>query len=106
MLGKLLLAVGEDSVLWGTDSIWYGSPQPLVDELRAFRIPASFRERFGYPELTPRIVEKILGLNAARVYDVEPVAALRRARQDDLAWVREALAHARRHGTPRLPTPQ
>ncbi|MET0193072.1 MAG: amidohydrolase family protein, partial [Hyphomicrobiaceae bacterium] len=26
-LGKLIVACGENNVLWGTDSIWYGSPQ-------------------------------------------------------------------------------
>src|SRR5439155_16194976 len=53
VLGKLLRAVGEDNVVWGTDSIWYGSPQPLIDAFRAFEIPESYRERFGYPALTP-----------------------------------------------------
>src|ERR1041384_2481583 len=27
VLGKLLKYVGEDRILWGTDAIWYGSPQ-------------------------------------------------------------------------------
>jgi hypothetical protein len=26
-LGKLVVECGENNVLWGTDSIWYGSPQ-------------------------------------------------------------------------------
>ena len=67
VIGKLLNAVGEDNVLWGSDSIWYGSPQPLIDAFRAFQIPEELRQRHGYPELTSRIKEKILGLNAARV---------------------------------------
>src|SRR5262249_9798394 len=58
VLGKLLLAVGEDNVLWGTDSIWYGSPQPAIDAFRAFQIPAELRERFGYPELTHEVKAK------------------------------------------------
>jgi len=91
VLGKLLLAVGEDNVLWGSDSIWYGSPQPLIDAFRAFQIPQELRERHGYPELTPRIKEKILGLNAARVYGIDPEAARQRAATDDLAWVKEAV---------------
>jgi hypothetical protein len=102
VLGKLLLAVGEDRVLWGTDSVWYGPAQPLVDAFRAFRIPESYRERFGYPELTPAVKAKILGLNAAALYGVDPAAAQRRAREDDLAWVRAAVEEARRTGTPRL----
>ena len=54
VLGKLLVAVGEDNVLWGTDSIWYGSPQDQIQAFRAFEISAEFQERFGYPALTPR----------------------------------------------------
>lgn len=101
VLGKLLRAVGEDNVLWGTDSVWYGSPQPLIDAFRAFRIPASYCDRYGYPALTPRVKEKILGLNAARVYGIDPARARRVARSDDLAWVRAALDETRTTGTPR-----
>ena len=39
-LGKLVKAVGEDNVLWGTDSIWYGSPQDQIEAFRAFQIAA------------------------------------------------------------------
>jgi hypothetical protein len=72
VLGKLLVHVGEDNVLWGTDSIWYGSPQDQIQAFRAFEITPEYQERFGYPALTPAIKAKILGLNAARVYGVEP----------------------------------
>ena len=72
VLGKLLVHMGEDNVLWGTDSIWYGSPQDQIQAFRAFEITHEFQERFGYPALTPVIKAKILGLNAARFYGVEP----------------------------------
>lgn len=75
VLGKLLVHVGEDNVLWGTDSIWYGSPQDQIQAFRAFEITPELQERFGYPALTPTIKAKILGLNAARVYGVEPTTA-------------------------------
>ncbi len=91
VLGKLLLAVGEDRVLWGTDSIWYGPSQPAIDAFRAFQIPEELRERHGYPELTPRIKAKILGGNAARVYGIDLAQARATAASDDLAWVRAAL---------------
>jgi predicted TIM-barrel fold metal-dependent hydrolase len=73
VLGKLLRYVGEDNVLWGTDCIFYGSPQDQIQAFRAFRIDGEFQERYGYPALTPLRKAKILGLNAARVYGVEPV---------------------------------
>lgn len=100
VLGKLLLAVGEGNVLWGTDAIWYGSAQPAIDAFRAFQIPAELRERFGYPELTPGIKAGILGANAARVYGIDLEQARRTRDDDDLAWIRSAVAEYRAKGVP------
>jgi hypothetical protein len=71
-LGKLLRYVGEDNVLWGTDCLFYGSPQPMIQAMRAFQISEEFQERYGYPELTKEIKSKILGLNGAKLYGVTP----------------------------------
>lgn len=71
LLGKLLQHVGEDNVLWGTDSIWYGSPQDQIQAFRSFRIADALVERHGYPELTPALKAKVFGLNGARVYGIE-----------------------------------
>ena len=75
MLGKLLVAFGPDHVLWGTDSIWYGSPQDQIQAFRAFEISPELQERFGYPALTPAVKERILGGNAAELYGVTVPAA-------------------------------
>jgi predicted TIM-barrel fold metal-dependent hydrolase len=72
LLGKLLKTFGEDRVLWGTDSIWYGSPQDQILAFRAFQISSEFQQRFGYPALTPELKRKVFGLNAARVYGLKP----------------------------------
>ena len=72
-IGKLLVAFGADNVLWGTDSIWYGSPQDQIEAFRTFQITEEFQERYGYPALTTEIKRKILGHNAARVFAVDPV---------------------------------
>jgi len=69
--GKLLRFVGADNVVWGTDSIWYGSPQDQIQAFRALEISSELQERYAYPELTPALKAKVLGLNAARVYGVE-----------------------------------
>ncbi len=71
LIGKLLLAVGEDRILWGTDSIWYGSPQGQIDAFRTFDITPEFQERFGYPELTDKIKGQIFARNAAEYYGLE-----------------------------------
>ena len=74
LLGKLLKAFGDDHVLWGTDSIWYGSPQDQIQAFRAFQISPEFQEKYGYPALTPAVKRKVFGLNAARVYGLKPDA--------------------------------
>jgi len=72
LLGKLLKYIGEDNILWGTDSIWYGSPQDQIQAFRAFQISREFQDRYGYPALTPATRRKIFGLNGARVYGLKP----------------------------------
>lgn len=74
VLGKLLLHMGEDNIVWGTDCIWYGSPQPLIETFLQFEIPATMQMQFGYPALTMERKRKILGLNAAKIYGVDPTA--------------------------------
>lgn len=97
VLGKLLKHFGEDRILWGTDSIWYGSPQDQIQAFRAFEISPHFQEQFGYPALTRRAKAKIFGLNAARVYGVDS-DAIRKAQ----AWdpVEKARAAYREAPTP------
>ena len=90
VLGKLLRYVGEDNVIWGTDSIFYGSPQDQIQALRAFHITPEFQERYGYPELTKEIKAKILGRNAAALYGVDPITV-------PCAFTRDELERIRRH---------
>jgi predicted TIM-barrel fold metal-dependent hydrolase len=71
VLGKLLKYVGEDRVVWGTDSLFYGGPQDQIVGFRAFQISQQFQDMYGYPALTQAIKDKIFGLNAASVYGVD-----------------------------------
>jgi hypothetical protein len=71
VLGKVLTAVGTDRVLWGTDSIWYGTPQPQIEAFRAFEIAPELQETLGYPALTPEVKQGILGGNAAALHGLD-----------------------------------
>jgi len=73
-LGKLLNRVGHDRVMWGTDAIWFGSPQPQIMAMRAFQITPEFQHLYGYPALTAEVKARIFGLNAARLFGVDPTA--------------------------------
>ncbi|MBX7540076.1 amidohydrolase family protein [Qipengyuania sphaerica] len=72
LMGKLLKYFGEDRIMWGTDSIWFGSPQDQIQAFRTFEISEEYQERFGYPALTAEAKRKIFGLNGARVYGLDP----------------------------------
>lgn len=89
LIGKLLKHVGEGNVLWGTDSVWYGSPQDQIQAFRSFQIADELVERHGYPVLTPERKAKIFGLNGARVYGVEVPEQRKRTELDPLG-VRKA----------------
>lgn len=89
MLGQMLQVAGADHILWGTDSIWGGSPQSQIERLRRLRMPEQLMDRYGYAQLTDEIKNQIFGLNAARLFGVN-VAAQRNAIQSDrLTLLRE-----------------
>jgi len=116
VLGKLLARLGDDRVLWGTDSIWYGSPQAQLDAFRTFEISAEFQDKYHYPALTDATKRKILGGNAAKLYGVkapvtkkctvnpQALAQLRAALPDPIASGPKTIAEAhvlmRAHGLP------
>jgi hypothetical protein len=70
ILGQLLKYVGEDRIVFGSDSVWYGSPQWQIEAFWRFQIPDAMRKKYGYPQLTERAKRKILGLNSARLYGI------------------------------------
>jgi hypothetical protein len=72
VLGMLIQSLGADHVLWGTDSIWWGSPQWQIEAFRRFTMPEPLMARLGYRPLTSEVKAQILGLNAARLYRIDP----------------------------------
>ena len=89
-LGKLFKYVGPDNVLWGSDSIWYGSPQDQIQAFRAFQISEALQEAHGYPAMTPVLRTKVFGLNSARVYGVSVPKAKALTRSDTIEKMRNA----------------
>jgi predicted TIM-barrel fold metal-dependent hydrolase len=87
LVGSLLRDVGSKRILWGTDSIWWGSPQWQIDALKALQIPEPLQEQFGYPPLTAKRRARILGKNAAKLYGVDPKASRCAIASDALARI-------------------
>ena len=90
LLGQLIAAFGADHVLWGTDSIWYGTPQWQIEAFRRFQIPDALIEKHDYAPLTREVKEKIFGLNAARVFNVDVNARRNEIPADYLSQIKMA----------------
>jgi predicted TIM-barrel fold metal-dependent hydrolase len=68
IIGELLYWIGADRVLFGSDyAIW--QPGWLIEKFVDFQIPDELKGEYG--ELTVAAKRQILGLNAARLYDIE-----------------------------------
>jgi predicted TIM-barrel fold metal-dependent hydrolase len=74
ILGTLIKGVGQDHVLWGTDSVWYGSPQWQIEAFRRIEIPEDLQKKFGFAPLGTvdgPVRNAVFGRNAARLYRLD-----------------------------------
>jgi predicted TIM-barrel fold metal-dependent hydrolase len=66
IMGELVYWIGEDRILFSSDyALW--TPKWLVERFVDFSIPEDMTE---YAPLTTATKKKVLGLNAARLYDL------------------------------------
>ncbi len=76
VISELLFWLGEDKLLFGSDyAIW--TPRWMVERFMAYELPEQIQRDKGV-NLTLEAKKKILGLNAARLYDVDVPAQKRK----------------------------
>ena len=98
VLGKLLTHVGEDRVVWGTDSIWFGTPQDQIQAFRTFQIAPELQERHGYPEITDAVRRKVFGLTSADLYGITVPDSTCTVDAAQVEQIRATLPPARTYG--------
>ena len=72
--GTLIKGLGHDHIFWGTDSVWYGSPQWQIEAFRRLEIPEDMQKKFGFAALGPwdgQVKSDILGYNGMRHYRID-----------------------------------
>src|SRR6516225_9090295 len=89
MLGQMIQTAGVDHVLWGTDSIWNGSPQGQIVRMRKLKMTDELKDKYKYPELTDEMKNQILGLNAAKLFGVDVKEKRAAIKADKLTQLRE-----------------
>jgi hypothetical protein len=94
LLGTLIKGMGEDHVVWGTDSVWYGSPQWQIEAMRRMEIPEDMQKKFGFAPLggdNSPVKQKIFGLNMARIHGLD----LNDLGKHNVNWKDDKLAKAK-----------
>jgi hypothetical protein len=90
-IGKLLKYLGPNNICWGTDCILGGSPQGQIVAFNQFATDPKTAEANKYPTITPAMKAQIFGLNAARIYHIDPTAARCAAQKNTFAMQKEQL---------------
>jgi predicted TIM-barrel fold metal-dependent hydrolase len=94
MLGQMIQAAGADHILWGTDCIWGGSPQSQIQRLRRLKMTDELMEKYKYPALTDENKNQIFGLNAAKLFGVDPKEKRKAIKADRLSQLRQEYQQA------------
>ena len=91
MVGTLTRGLGSAKVLWGTDSVWYGSPQWQIEAMRRLEIPEDMQTKHGFAPLGPAdgpTKTAIFAGNAAHLYSLDLEAASMTLERDAFAAVK------------------
>jgi predicted TIM-barrel fold metal-dependent hydrolase len=92
LLGTWIKGLGADHVVWGTDSVLYGSPQWQIEAMRRLEIPEDMRKKHGFAPLgawNSAVKNAIFGLNSARLYNVNLQAQYPRLSTDKFTQLKK-----------------
>lgn len=64
-LGEALLFVGSDRICYGSEAFIWPHIQPYIDAWATMEMPDELQDKYGYPQLTREIKEKVFGINFA-----------------------------------------
>lgn len=78
MLGEALEWAGADKIVMGLD-LSFDDVGRVVDWVRNLEMPEELQEKWGYPAITDETRAKILGLNLAKLANIEPTKRVKAA---------------------------
>jgi predicted TIM-barrel fold metal-dependent hydrolase len=93
LIGRNVQVYGADHVVWGTDCLWWGSPQWVIEAFKRFQISDELCDKFGYRKLTKEDKALIFGLNAARLYGIDPGEQRKTLPADAVSRFKTAFLH-------------
>jgi uncharacterized protein len=76
-VGQLLQMVGSEKLCYASDAALSGGPAPYLRAFMEMEVPEDLRDGFGFPQITRRDRENILGLTFARLMGIDVEAKKR-----------------------------
>jgi predicted TIM-barrel fold metal-dependent hydrolase len=70
-LGRLLMEVGSEKLLWGSEAALAGGPAPYLKAFMELEIPEDLRRGYGYPQISLADKRRILGENFAALMGID-----------------------------------
>ncbi len=85
--------MGPDNVVWGSDSVFYGSPQWQIEAMRRLEIPddmmAKNKWKIRLGDADSAVKRKIFGQNTARLYKYDIKSASEGISRDQIALMKQ-----------------
>ena len=88
-IGKMLKYVGTERLVWGTESIWLGGPQPQIAAFKMFKLSDEIRDKYQYPVFDDAVKRRVFGLTSAKLYGIDPGACYTSFKSDAIAQYRQ-----------------
>ncbi len=91
LVGTLVRGLGADHVIWGSDSLWYGSPQWQIEAMRRLEIPEDIQRKHSMKPLGAAdgpVKTMIFGGNSAKMYKIDPMMAFDPLSKDQIAAIK------------------
>ncbi|MGI9410873.1 MAG: amidohydrolase family protein [Hyphomicrobiaceae bacterium] len=95
LLGTLIKGMGVDHIVWGTDSVFYGSPQWQIEALRRLEIPEDMQKKHDFASLGAAdgfVKNAIFGHNSARLFNINLRADLDPMHNDGISQLKRDFA--------------
>jgi len=93
MIGQFVNDMGAANVVWGTDSVWYGSPQWQIEAMRRLEVPDDIMSKMGWKTklggADSKIKRQIFGENSARIYKYKIQAEYEPMSRDMIAQIKQ-----------------
>lgn len=89
-MGSLMSSGALDRIIFASGACLV-HPQPVIEALQSFQVPQDLTEGYGFPPMTPEILDGVMGGNFARLHGIDIAEVKKKIADDEFAKRRREL---------------